>query len=152
ALEVFPLLYADATALAQVVTQLFQTSDSSSQNNRGGGRFGLFGGGGGPFGGGGGDRGGNSSTPAGRVAAPKVTAVADDRSNSLVVSAPEDQMPIVRALVQQMDVDVDAVTELKVFRLRNADPQETADQLASLFPDTTQQGQRNRGFGFGGPF
>jgi len=62
-------------------------------------------------------------------------------------------MPGIRALVTQMDVNVDAVTELKLFRLRNADPQETADQLTSLFPDpSTQQNQRNRGgFGFG-PF
>jgi len=153
AVEVFPLTYADATALAQVVTQLFQSSDTSSTQGGRGGRGGFFGGFGGPFGGG--DRGGNnsSSTPAtGRVASPKVTAVADERSNSLVVSAAEDQMPLVRALVQQMDVDVDAVTELKVFRLRNADPQEIADQLTSLFPDpSTQSNQRNRGFGFG-PF
>lgn len=149
--EVFPLQYADATALAQVVTQLFQTSDTSSQGR--GGRGGFFGGFGGPFGGGSGGGGNNNpSTPAGRVSAPKVTAVADERSNSLVVSAAEDQMPLVRAIVQQMDVDVDAVAELKVFRLKNADPQETADQLTSLFPDTTQQNQRTRGFGFGGPF
>jgi type II secretory pathway component HofQ len=80
--------------------------------------------------------------------------VADDRSNSLVVSASEEQMKFVKELVDQMDVNVDQVTELKVFRLRYADPQETADQLASLFPDpTTQQSSRGqfRGFGpFGG--
>jgi len=152
ALEVIPLTYADATALAQVVTQLFQTTDTSNQGRGGRGGFGGFGG----FPGfGGGDRGGNnnnSSTPAGRVAAPKVTAVADERSNSLVVSAPEDQMQFIVKLVNQMDVDVDAVTEFKVFRLVNADPQEMADQLTSLFPDpSAQTGQRNRGFGFG-PF
>jgi len=151
AVEVIPLTYADATALAQVVTQLFQTTDTSNQGRGGRGGFGGFGG----FPGfGGGDRGGNnnSSTPAGRVAAPKVTAVADERSNSLVVSAPEDQMQFIVKLVNQMDVDVDAVTEFKVFRLVNADPQEMADQLTSLFPDpSAQTGQRNRGFGFG-PF
>lgn len=146
AMEVFPLTYADATALAQVVTQLFQGNDSSQSSRS---RFPFFGGGG-PFGDRGSSGGGSSSsTPAGRVAAPKVTAVADDRSNSLVVSAAEDQMPIIRALVQQMDVDVDAVTEYKVFRLHNADPQETASQLATLFPDpTTQNTSRNRSFGF----
>jgi len=144
---VFPLTYADATALAQVVTQLFQPDTSNNQNNRGGG-FGRFFGGGFP---GGGDRGGGSSTPQqGRVAAAKVTAVADDRSNSLVVSASEEQMVLVEELVKQMDVDVNDVTELRVFRLHFADPQETADQLATLFPDTTaQQNSGGRG-GFGG--
>jgi general secretion pathway protein D len=147
--EVFALQYADAKALAEVVTGLFQSGDTSaSRDSSRGGRFGFFGG----FGGGGG---GNTSptTPAGRVTAPKVTAVADERSNSLVVSAAEDQMPLVRAIVQQMDVDVEAVSELKVFRLQNADPQETADQITSLFTDTTaQQNQRNSRFGPFGPF
>ena len=82
-------------------------------------------------------------------------AVADDRSNSLVVSASDEQMALVRQLVNQMDVNVDDITELKVFRLRYADPQETADQLSSLFPDTTQQSYNTRGgfrgFMFGGP-
>jgi general secretion pathway protein D len=146
------LTYADATTLAQVVTQLFQTSDNSNQGR--GGRNNFFGGFGGPFGGGG-DRGGNNSggsQASGRVAAPRVTAVADDRSNSLVVTAPADQMQGIIELVNRMDVDVDAVTEKKVFRLVNADPQETADQLTTLFPDpSTQSNQRNRGFGFG-PF
>jgi general secretion pathway protein D len=152
---VFPLTYADATALAQVVTQLFQPDTSNSQGNRGGRGGGFFGGfpgfGGG---GGGGGGGGSSTTQQGRVSSPKVTAVADDRSNALVVSASEDQMKLVKNLVDQMDVNVDQVTELRVFRLRYADPQETADQLASLFPDPTlQQNSRNqfRGFGpFGG--
>lgn len=140
-MRVFPLDYADATAVAQVVTQLFQSNDS----NQGGRNRGGFGGGGFPgfggFGGGGGERGGggnsNSGAQAGRVAAARVTAVADERSNSLVVSAAADQMNYIEDLVKQMDVNVDDLTELRVFRLRYADPQETADQLASLFPDPT---------------
>src|SRR5690606_38425799 len=100
--EVFPLTFADATSLAQVITQLFQTESSSNRGDR---RF--FFGGGFP---GGGDRGrgdSSSTTQAGRMAVPKVTAVADERSNSLVVSASEDQMKAIRELVSQMDVAVD---------------------------------------------
>ena len=155
ALEVFPLQYADATTLATVVQQLFQQDSGSSQGgNRRFGGFPGFPGFGGDRGGRGGDNAG--SAQAGRVAAAKVVAVADDRSNSLVVSASEDQMALVRQLVNQMDVNVDDITELRVFRLKYADPQETADQLTSLFPDTTQQSSGNRGFrgGFmfgGGP-
>lgn len=151
--RVFALTYADATALAQVVSQLFQADSSSQNRSRGGFPFpGGF-----PFGGDrGGDRNSSSASQQGRVAAAKVTAVADDRSNSLVVSASDDQMALVEQLVSQMDVNVDDVTELRVFRLRYADPQETADQLASLFPDpTTQQNsssRNSRGFGFFGGF
>jgi len=144
--QVFALTYADATALAQVVTQLFQT-ESSNQTGRGRGGFPGFPG----FGG---DRGRDnnaSSTQGGRMSPAKVTAVADERSNSLVVSASEEQMKAVELLVQQMDVNVDDMTELRVFRLRYADPQETADQLTSLFPDpTTQQSPRNQQIGFRG--
>ena len=98
--SVFPLIYADATALAQVVTQLFQTDSNQSGRNRGGGFPGFPG-----FGGERG-RGDNnaSSTQAGRMTPAKVTAVADERSNSLVVSASEAQMKDVALLVQQMDV------------------------------------------------
>lgn len=151
-LKVFPLVYSDATTLAQVVTQLFQTDTSNNRGGQQGGFRGFFGGG---FPGGDPRRGDNNtaSTQAGRVAAPRVVAVADDRSNSLVVSASEEQMLLVVELVNQMDVDVDDIMDLRVFRLRHADPQETADLLTSLFPDTTTQqsnrGQGGRGFPFG---
>lgn len=155
-MEVIPLQYADATALAQVVTQLFQSNDSNQGGrNRGGGGFGGFPGFGG-FGGGdrgrGGDNNSGGSAQTGRVAAARVTAVADERSNSLVISASADQLGEIRRLVNEMDVNVDDLTELRVFRLRYADPQETADQLANLFPDPTlQQNSRGQGFrGFGG--
>ena len=71
-------------------------------NQGGGGRLFNFmrGGGGGPPGfGGGGDQGGNSGSGGGRAPAPKVLAVADERGNALVVSAPEEQMPIIEDLV-----------------------------------------------------
>lgn len=151
-LKVFPLVYSDATTLAQVVTQLFQTDTSGNRGGQQGGFRGFFGGG---FPGGDRGRGDNNaaSSQAGRVAAPRVVAVADDRSNSLVVSASEEQMLLVVELVSQMDVDVDDIMDLRVFRLRHADPQETADLLTSLYPDpTTQQsnrGQGGRGFPFG---
>jgi general secretion pathway protein D len=154
--EVFPLDYADATALAQVISQLFQGDSAQNQGGRGGrggNNFGAnllqgFGGGGR-----GGAAGGAATT--GRVAAPRVVAVADDRSNSIVVTAAEDQMPIVRALIQQMDVNVDAITTVRIFRLRNADPQETVDQLAVLYPDPSTQtgaGARRGGGGFANTF
>lgn len=157
--QVFPLTYADATTLAQVITQLFQSNETGNNNNNGRGGFGRFFGGGGfpggPFGGGN-NNGGNNAAQSGRVAAAKVTAVADDRSNSLVVSAAEDQMKYIADLVNQMDVNVDDVVDVHVFRLRYADPQDTADQISQVYPDpTTQQNSNNRGggrFGFFGGF
>jgi hypothetical protein len=110
----------------------------------GGGPFG--GGGSGGFGRGGGNtsgRGGSSGTAAGAGAA-KVVAVGDDRSNSLVVSAPADLLSTIEIMVKEIDQEVSDVTELRVFRLVNADPSETADQLAQLFPDpTSSTGNQN---------
>ncbi|MGD0016565.1 MAG: secretin N-terminal domain-containing protein [Verrucomicrobiia bacterium] len=159
--RVFPLKYADAKQLADTIQQLFQ-SPTSQQNaamqrlfrNRGGGGNGGFGGG---FGGG---QGGNTDPSQGtgdnvaRQVASRVVAMGDDRTNSLIVSAPDEYIPTIEQLVKDVDVSVTDVTELRVFHLVNADPQETADQLAQLFPDSTKTGQNQSQqfqFGRGGP-
>jgi type II secretory pathway component GspD/PulD (secretin) len=141
AVRVFPLQYADAKALATVVTELFQT-----QNLQQGGNAAqqFFRGQGGPFG----RQGGNNQQPAaasGRVSTPRVVATADERSNSLVVSAPEDHMPVIEDLVREVDTDIEEITEVRVFRLEYADAQETSELLTQLFPDTTTANQNNRG-------
>jgi len=84
--------------------------------------------------------------------------VGDDRSNSLVVTAPADLMATIENMVKEIDQEVTDVTELRVFHLVNADASEIADQLTQLFPDptTSSSGSQNpmmpfffRG-GFGG--
>jgi type II secretory pathway component GspD/PulD (secretin) len=157
--RVFTLHYADAKAVATTIKDLFQQQETTRGNNNNQGGAGRFfaqfrggPGGGGPGGGTGADTSGGSS----RAPTPKVNAVADDRSNSVVVSAPEEQMTVIVDVIQQLDTNVEDITELRVFRLQHADPQETADLLSSLFDDTkSQQTSNNRGgqlrFG-GGPF
>lgn len=159
-LKVFALKYSDAKALATAVKELFtvQASQQGGGNNRGGnfGGFGGPGGIGGPGGfggfggqGGGGGRGNRGATTGGI----KVNAVADEESNSLIVSAPEDVMPSIEKLIEQLDVASTDITELRVFRLFNADPMEMAELFAELFPDETnsRSGNQNQGgFQFGG--
>jgi type II secretory pathway component GspD/PulD (secretin) len=151
AVRVFPLRYADAKALATVVRDLFASSDTGRAGNQQQQQiFRGFRGGPPGFGG---DQGGQQASGSSRVATPRVVAVADERSNSLVVSAPEDQMTLIADLVEQVDVDVEDVTELRVFRLRFADAQETADLINELFPDPTTQNNQSRGqVRFGGGF
>ncbi len=149
-IRVFPLKYADAKELVNAVKELFappttQNNDRRSQlMNRffgGGGGPGGFGGGGpGGVGGGGGTRGGSAG---GNPAATRVVAVADERSNSLIVSAPEDSLPIIEKLVKEVDLPVADVTELRVFHLKNADPVEMSELLAELFPDDTKSNSNN---------
>ena len=163
-IRVIPLKYADAKETATLIGTLF-TSQGGSQgaNNAGrGGLFSMLAGGGGPFGGGGpggfggrsgggggGRSGGGSSGGVSGASAAKVVAVGDDRSNSLVVSAPADLLTTIETMVKEIDQEVSDVTELRVFRLVNADPAETADQLAQLFPDPTTSGAGGQG---GTPF
>ena len=165
-LRVFPLKYADAKALATAVKELFTQQSTQQQGGRGGqGNFGGFGGGGpggfggGGFGGGGpggfgggGNNAGRGGRSTGGASTIKVNAVADEESNSLIVSAPEDVMPSIEKLVEQLDVTSTDITELRVFRLYNADPMEMATLFLELFPDETRSGnnQNQGGFQFGG--
>ncbi len=172
-LKVFPLRYADAKELATVIKELFAPAQQTGGggNNRGGfggGGFGGFGGGQGGFpgaaggfggagGGAGGGRGGAGGGGGGRGAAStaantRVVAVADERSNSLVVGAPEDMMDSIKDVVEKIDQPVNDITELRVFHLLNADPMEMADLFAQLFPDETKSNdpnQNQQGFQFG---
>ncbi len=104
-IKVFQLQYASATSAATLITNMFKADASATG---GGPRFGTGGGGGrggGPGGGGPGGGGpgafmatllggGGGATETATARQPKVTAQADDRTNSLVVSAsgrhPED--------------------------------------------------------------
>jgi general secretion pathway protein D len=173
-IKVFPLKYADAKALVDAVKELF--TPPAQQNQAQGGNRGqlfqqMFGGGGGPFGGGGGPGGGNfpnrgnfggGGNTAARgntsATAARVVAVADERSNSLIVAAASDAMPEIERLVKEVDVEVDEVTELRLFPLKNSDPNELVDLLTQLFPDPTSStgNQQNQGrfggfrAGFGG--
>ncbi len=161
--RVFALKYADSKTMVTVVKDLFPSQDArGGQGGAGGGfqgfrGFGGRGGGGGfpGFGGGGGGGGGGADGNA-QARSPKVLATSDDRSNSLVVSAPDNLMSIIEGVVTNMDLPVTDVTEVHVFHLVNADPGEMVDLLASLFPDETnsnnpnQMGQQFRFGGFGG--
>ena len=146
-LHVYPLKYADAKELATVIGQLFVTDSSSSRNrNRGGG------GGGFPFPfPGGGDRGGDrdsSGQSEARKANSRVVAVADEQSNSLIVSAPAEDIPTITELVEKIDTSITDVNETQIFRLQHADATELAQLITSLHGDTgnQQNGQnRNRG-------
>jgi general secretion pathway protein D len=172
-LRVFQLRYADAKELADVLTQLFQSTSSAGggggQGGGGGGGnpFGGFGGFGGPGGGGGGRRGGGgggggegggdaSTRSAAREAAQRVVAVADETSNSIIVDAPEEYMNSISEIVTSLDTDITGITETRIFNLMHADATEMANVLSSLYTDssgsssTQTQGRGNRGGGFGG--
>ncbi len=163
-IKVIPLRYADAKETANLITQLYsqQNSAQNSQTGTGGGGPNFGGGpGGGPFGGfpPGANQTSSGSTSAGRGSlAGRVVAVADDHSNSVVLSATPDLLASIADIVGKLDQQFSELTELRVFRLANAEPSELADQLAQLFPDdkSSSSGQNNNNMplffpGGGGP-
>jgi len=157
-IHVYQLQYANAKELAAVITQLFATNSTAgnNQNQRrrggggGGGGFGGFGGpGGGP--GGGGAAADPSATSEARQANSRVIAVADDQSNSLIVSAPEDLIPNITEVVNKIDTSVTDVTSTRIFKLIHADAVETADIITTLYSDASSQpSSRNNQRGGGG--
>lgn len=64
---------------------------------------------------------------------------ADPRTNSLLVTAPEQSMPLVEELIRILDRPSSALAEIKVFPLKNADAINAAQLLGELFNTTQNQ-------------
>jgi type II secretory pathway component GspD/PulD (secretin) len=151
--SVFPLKYADAKSVAAELKEVFQSADSdvtraNTRNSFVGGR-GRGGGGGFNFGGfpGGGGGGGNSSEES-KNSQTHAVFVSDDQMNAVVASAPPSYMSSITNVIEQLDQPSADVTEIRVFRLTNADPVEIASELGDLFPSSTSTDQNNRSMGF----
>ena len=160
-IKVFPLVYADAKQLADVIKGLFQSSSSGSSRSSSSrsssaiaemmrARFG------------GGSSSSRSSGSSGRssrssgsgssaalAAASRVVAISEERTNSLVVSAPADVIPTIEQLVKEMDRTIEDVTEIQVFKLNNADAFEMAEVLTNLFSDKDEIESSRGGYRFG---
>lgn len=150
-IRIFPLQYADAETLAKVIDDIFQQPETNSRS-RGSSRsalarFGFE------------DRSRSSSRTSSRSsgssearqAASHVVAVADTRTHSLVVSAPDEYIPAIEEIVSQVDRAVEDITEIAVFHLEHADAQETAQILNDLFEEQEEGNDaRSGGRGFFG--
>ncbi len=162
-IHIYPLRHADAKELASVITQLFVVtpqagSQSGGRGGRGGGGFGGFAGFGIPGGPGGGAAPVQSEA---KQAESRVVAVADEQSNSLIVSASEELIPAISDVVEKLDTSITEVTETRIFRLLHADATELATLVGNLYGDTSSQsnnsrnrngqnGNQTRGMGFFG--
>lgn len=129
-IQVFTLKYADATEMTKVVNDVFQGKTSSSQTQ--GGRRGMFM-----------QRfmGMNqpqSGTGEGRKAEENtVLAVADIRTNSVVVSASHDMMLQISGMVTALDMNPAKDQRVHVYPLKNADGAQVEAILQQMFPGTT---------------
>jgi general secretion pathway protein D len=130
--KVFQLKYANAANAARLITDLFRQDQTGQQGARMGGPFGaiqsfMMGGRGGP----GGPQGQGSDQQTSRLQ--KVTASSDDRTNTLVVSAPPDQMKVIEGIVKELDANPTEEQGVFTYPLRNAKAVNLEGVLNSLF-------------------
>jgi type II secretory pathway component GspD/PulD (secretin) len=154
--EVFILKYADAKSVASELKEVFESADSdvarANTRNNFASRFGRGGGFGGMFGGGGGGGGGSEDT---KNAQTHAIFSSDDQMNAVIASAPPGYMPYITNVIASLDQPSQDITEIKVFKLKHADPVEIADELSTLFPNpnnTSEQSSRSMGFRFVPPW
>lgn len=154
-IRVFTLQHADAKATAEMIQNLFKVPTQSGASTENVQRRFIP-----PFMRGGEGEGGDRSAGAASAAiqaSSTVTAIAEERTNSVVVSAPGDFMEAIAGLIAEVDVSTEVLTEVKVFMLKYANATELAEVITNVFgkQSTTTTGQsavptRQRFFGPGG--
>jgi type II secretory pathway component GspD/PulD (secretin) len=155
-IQVFHMNYANPNDVASELGDMFQSSGSSGGTGQGqlpirfGGGPGGFGGGG--FGGGGGffarmmaanaggGGGGNSNNRAQKQS--QVQAVADARTQSVIVMASKDLMPEIAGMMDQLDVPSTRDQKVFVYHMSNGDPQQAMQVLQSMFSGSGSTGGR----------
>lgn len=81
-----------------------------------------------------------------------VRITANPRSNSLIVSAPGENMELLAALIYELDRSIQAPAQIKVFKIDNGDATAMTDMLEELFGQAVSTGGGGQGRGgAGGP-
>ncbi len=161
-IRVKQLKYADATAAAKLINDIFNPTTSGNQQQgqafgpgaffrafgggggRGGGGFGGGGGGfgggggGGPFGGGGG--GGQQAGAQDQGNTGKVIASADSRTNSVVVTGPDDTLAVIDTVLTQLDSNPASEASFFIYHVRNGQAADMATTLNALFSESGSTG------------
>lgn len=137
--EVFHLQYADPSEMATLLTSVFpdETRSGGSQSPvQFGGRGGFRRFFGGP--GGGNDNSSGGSDQSARIKKrARVIAVADARTQSVIVSAASGLMAQIKVMITQLDSNPAKKQNVYVYSLENADPQEVEQILQDMFESTT---------------
>ena len=168
-IRVRQLKYADATATAKLIMDIFAPQQQGNAGQlpqnpflRAFGGFGGGRGGGGPGGGGGGRQG--EEDDKGQLG--KVQASADQRTNTVVVTGPTDTLTVIEDMLKQLDANPASEQTFFIYPLKNGQAMDMQATLNSLFGGgTTSSGtsrqntngnaggtavSSNRGFGGGG--
>jgi len=141
--KIYQLKYADATATSTLITNLLKQDDAQSRSNQRSPfpflRFGR---------GGRGSLGGGSNDTSGSPRQQRVVATADDRTNTLVVSAPSELLAVVDKIIEKLDSDPTDPQSVFIYPLKNAQAENLETVLNNIFSDTgttTAGGRRTTG-------
>ena len=133
------LKFADATAAAKLISDIFKSPDQQAQQQQGGrfnpaqffGRFrgGGGGGGGGPGGGGGGD---TADQDKGRTGS--ILAEADTRTNTIVVTGPKDTLDVIQhEVIDKIAANPAADQTFFIYKVKNGQAADMQNTLNTLF-------------------
>jgi len=124
-IHTYPLTYADADATAKLITSIFTPDPSSGQ------------------------------APKNQPLRTVVIASADTRTNSVVVTAPQESLKVIDSLVKMLDANPGTSSDMKVFQLQYADAESAAKLIENMFPQPGQLasagGARGGGPALSGP-
>lgn len=145
-IRVFQLHYANPNDVASELGQIFPSGNPTGPGNMPI-RFGGFPGFGGGFGGGGGffarmaaasaNNGGGGGDNNRAQKQSQVTAVADARTQSVIVTASKDLMEQIAGMMDSLDVPSTRDQGVYSYTLHNADPQEVASVLQNMFQSSS---------------
>jgi type II secretory pathway component GspD/PulD (secretin) len=127
-MKVFKLRHADPTEVVDKLTSLFPSSNSSSDDNNRSMGFQFN-----PFGQ---PSSGNSGQSARMKRKATVQAIADRRTESVVVTASKDLMVAIIEMIAALDEGTQGMTRVTAIPLNSADAASVQQTLAGLFPST----------------
>jgi type II secretory pathway component GspD/PulD (secretin) len=141
-IRVFHLTHASPADVANELSQIFPASGTSGSQVQTPFRFGG-GGGGGPGGffarmaaaNAAGGAGGSQNTRIQKQT--QVVAVADPRTQSVIVTASKDLMQEIAGMMEQLDVPSDRDQGVYVFQMKNGDPQQAVQVLQNMFQSSS---------------
>jgi general secretion pathway protein D len=87
---------------------------------------------------------------------PQATVVANEAGNSIVITDTQSNIRHIAEIIKAVDDSAEAETEIRVFKLKYANPNDVATELSSVFPSSTSGGGNAQspirfGGGGGGP-
>ncbi len=138
AIKIYTLKNADATALAQTITELFASSSSTSRSRNSVRslylryRFGI--------------RSGGASTPSGRHAEAyeEVRVSVDLRTNSIIVVASDDKHEQIAQIVKELDTDATETESAMAYKCKFANAVTVANVINDLFAEPNRRSRTSR--------